>query len=247
MKKLSPLGLIGLLLVVILTLPTSTGSWIKGTRYIFLPKIGTGRSAWAPATLFETTHNAREEALILDAPAEVVYRRLRKSIAKDIERLTREVRQLRMEVESLKLQNRARRVPGAISSPVARTQWKSSEFQLALDQLGRTVVWHDASGSSYTVRHASLAPHRPREARTNNPEYQDAVNYYEANKTELLREYLDQYVAIINASVVDHDSDYSALAERVFKKYGPKSIFMPRVQKREQVVRVRPGHEISRA
>jgi len=47
-----------------------------------------------------------------------------------------------------------------------------------------------------------------------------------------------QYAAILGDKVIDHDPDYSALAERVFSKYGVRSLYMPKVGEADRVVRI---------
>lgn len=59
--------------------------------------------------------------------------------------------------------------------------------------------------------------------------------WYEGNKRKLLRRYGGEYVAIINKRVVDHDEEFGPLAQRVFKRYGVRSIAMPRVVPGEEV------------
>lgn len=53
--------------------------------------------------------------------------------------------------------------------------------------------------------------------------------WYDRNKSKLERRYNDEYVAIVGGAVVDHDPDFSSLAERVFRKHGERSVFMPRI------------------
>lgn len=64
------------------------------------------------------------------------------------------------------------------------------------------------------------------------------LDWFEANRKRLLKRYRDEYIAIINRKVVDHDPDFGALARRVFTKYGVKSIAMPKVTPEERVVNV---------
>lgn len=64
------------------------------------------------------------------------------------------------------------------------------------------------------------------------------LDWFEANRKRLLRRYPGDYVAIINRKVVDHDPDFGALAQRVFAKYGMRSIAMPKVTAEEQVVEI---------
>ena len=65
------------------------------------------------------------------------------------------------------------------------------------------------------------------------------IAWYQRNRSKLLQRYRGEYVAIVDGAVVDHDRDFSALAERVFGRFGYRSIYMPRVQRDEAVVRIR--------
>jgi hypothetical protein len=65
------------------------------------------------------------------------------------------------------------------------------------------------------------------------------MEWYERNRNRLTRDFLGQYVAIVEQQVVDHHDDFQTLAERVFKKYGDQSIFMPRVSSGPSPVHVR--------
>jgi plasmid stability protein len=67
----------------------------------------------------------------------------------------------------------------------------------------------------------------------------DDITWYQRNRAKLLRRYRGEYVAIVDGAVVDHDRDFSALAARVFSRFGNRSIYMPRVQRDEPVVRIR--------
>jgi len=69
---------------------------------------------------------------------------------------------------------------------------------------------------------------------------QDLVSdlaFYEEHRAELERKYPDEYVALIERAVVDHDPSFEALAARVFRKHGPRPVCMPLVGR--AVVRVR--------
>ncbi|HEY3495755.1 MAG TPA: DUF5678 domain-containing protein [Polyangiaceae bacterium] len=66
---------------------------------------------------------------------------------------------------------------------------------------------------------------------------QTDLAWYEANRTQLEREYPGEYVAIIDEKLVDHDGEFERLASRVFAKYGARPVCMPRVGR--SVVRVR--------
>ncbi|HEX3764061.1 MAG TPA: DUF5678 domain-containing protein [Kofleriaceae bacterium] len=67
----------------------------------------------------------------------------------------------------------------------------------------------------------------------------DDIAWYQQNRSKLLRRYRGEYVAIIDAAVVDHDRDFSVLAARVFGRFGNRSIYMPRVQPEDRVVQIR--------
>jgi hypothetical protein len=63
--------------------------------------------------------------------------------------------------------------------------------------------------------------------------------WYERNRGRLLSRYRGEYVAVVDRTIVDHDRDFSALAERVFPRHGGRPVFMPLVQEGEALARVR--------
>jgi plasmid stability protein len=63
--------------------------------------------------------------------------------------------------------------------------------------------------------------------------------WYGKHRAKLLRRYRGEYVAIVDAAVVDHGRDFGALATRVFTRFGNRNIYMPRVQAGEATARVR--------
>lgn len=65
------------------------------------------------------------------------------------------------------------------------------------------------------------------------------IAWYREKRSALLRRYRGEYVAILDAKVVDHGGDFSALASRVFHRFGNRNIYMPRVQAAEPVARIR--------
>jgi hypothetical protein len=67
--------------------------------------------------------------------------------------------------------------------------------------------------------------------------------FYEEHRAELERKYPDEYLAIVDRSVVDHDVSFDALAARVFRKYGSRPVCMPRVGR--SVVRVRSPRRVA--
>ncbi len=48
-----------------------------------------------------------------------------------------------------------------------------------------------------------------------------------ANKAHIWNVYSGRYIAILGTSVLDSDTDFSALAERVYERFGYRRIFMP--------------------
>lgn len=69
--------------------------------------------------------------------------------------------------------------------------------------------------------------------------------WFEANRSRLYRRYPNEYVAIMKRKVVDHDRDFSALAQRVFQRYGVRSMAMPKVTQEERVVNL-PSPSVER-
>lgn len=65
-----------------------------------------------------------------------------------------------------------------------------------------------------------------------------AKRYYEENKEALLKKYGGKYIAIFNNKVIGSDKDFSKLAQRVYKKYGYQTIYMPLVKTEERVVKI---------
>lgn len=70
------------------------------------------------------------------------------------------------------------------------------------------------------------------------------MGWYEAHRRQLLRRYPGEYVAILNGRVLDHDSDFSALAGRVFAKVGVRPLFMPQCVAGDQVVHLRSPRRV---
>lgn len=62
--------------------------------------------------------------------------------------------------------------------------------------------------------------------------------WYERNRARLAKRYKDEYVAILDERVVDHDRDFEALSLRVASEHR-RSAFMPKVSAKERVLRVR--------
>jgi hypothetical protein len=61
--------------------------------------------------------------------------------------------------------------------------------------------------------------------------------FYEEHRETFGRKYAGEYLAIVDRAVVGHDPSFEALARRVFRKYGARSVAMPLVGR--TTVRVR--------
>lgn len=65
--------------------------------------------------------------------------------------------------------------------------------------------------------------------------FEISKEYYKENKNELLKKYEGKHIAIIGKEVVDSDKDFPELIKRVYKIYGYENIFMPYVDKQENI------------
>ena len=61
--------------------------------------------------------------------------------------------------------------------------------------------------------------------------------YFERNKETLIRNYEGKYIAIWGNQVLDSDTSFSSLAQRVYEKLGYVSIYMPFVTSKPRVLR----------
>lgn len=62
--------------------------------------------------------------------------------------------------------------------------------------------------------------------------------YFEHNKETLLKKHRNKYIAIFNNKVVGFDKDFSRLAERIYKKFGYQTIYMPFVSEQKKIVKI---------
>jgi hypothetical protein len=65
------------------------------------------------------------------------------------------------------------------------------------------------------------------------------IAWYRHRRQRLLKRYRGNYLAIIDESIVDHGPDFSALATRVFRRFGNRSVYMPLVKPDEPAARIR--------
>lgn len=68
--------------------------------------------------------------------------------------------------------------------------------------------------------------------------FEISKEYYKENKNELLKKYKGKHIAIIGKKVVDSDKDFSKLAQKIYKKYGYQTIYMPFVEEKEEIVKI---------
>lgn len=67
---------------------------------------------------------------------------------------------------------------------------------------------------------------------------------YHQRLAELKTKYLGQYIAMHNGEVVDHDSDFQTLRQRVRKRFGSKPIMITLVEERSSQVFTRHGFKV---
>lgn len=65
------------------------------------------------------------------------------------------------------------------------------------------------------------------------------IDWARENRGALLRRYRGEYVAIIDEELVDHGREFSALAARVFARFGNRSVYMPHIEPEEPARKVR--------
>ncbi len=71
------------------------------------------------------------------------------------------------------------------------------------------------------------------------------LDWFEANRKRLFRRYRDEYVAVVNRRVVDHDADFGALAGRVFAKYGSRPVAIPKATQEPRVIHLRSPRRVA--
>lgn len=71
------------------------------------------------------------------------------------------------------------------------------------------------------------------------------LEWFEANRKRLARRYRDEYVAVVNRRIVDHDRDFGALAQRVFAKHGNRPIAMPKATPEPPIIHLRSPRRVA--
>jgi hypothetical protein len=202
----------------------------------------TGRGAWSSLrSSFHDTRLLDEEHFIFSPPVDRLRRSLEGQIAdlkRTVTRLSKEILDLRKEVNELK-ESQKLTFPHRV---LRRSAWAEHQAsQLLFEEFYKEAAPDNRLLTSFVAhyapaRRAEIAKHRDAEKR-----FQEGQTYFEANKASLLSQFEDKYIAILENRVIDSDDEYSPLAERVFEKYGPESIYIPRVQKAKRRAYIRPG------
>ena len=65
-----------------------------------------------------------------------------------------------------------------------------------------------------------------------------AKKYFIKHKESILKKYKGKYIAILNNKIIGSGKDFSKLAERMYKKFGYQTIYMPFVSTQKRVVRI---------
>ncbi len=74
----------------------------------------------------------------------------------------------------------------------------------------------------------------------------ESRDWFERNRRALLARHRGEYVAVIDREVVDHDREFSPLAERVFARHAGRPVFIPRVRERDEPARLRSPRRVRR-
>jgi len=126
----------------------------------------------------------------------------------------------------------------AASDPTATLYLRSlprrlvREVKAAAARSGSTLTGFVRESLERSVEGPSRAP-------SSDEEFDLDRAWYERNLAKVRARHEGRYVAVIGGAIVDHDEDFAALAERVFARFGVRSIFMPRVGPAPATVRVR--------
>jgi len=80
--------------------------------------------------------------------------------------------------------------------------------------------------------------------KTTNSEAEAERRVFERRRSQLMRRYAGQYVAIVGGRVVDHGKDDEALAARMFRKIGDAPFYIGRVERIPTIYEV-PSPEVA--
>ncbi len=69
---------------------------------------------------------------------------------------------------------------------------------------------------------------------------------YQTMHAELVKQYLDQHVAIYNGKLVDHDEDFQQLHARIRQRFGRQPVLLRRVEKQAERYLSFPSTQLER-
>lgn len=100
---------------------------------------------------------------------------------------------------------------------------------VSLQVFKNTLPWNDLSVADVPSEGSQPADYL---------KFQEAKRYFQENRAQVLEKYKSNFIAILDNTVVDHDSNFSELARRVYEKFGYQTIYMPFVESEAAVLRI---------
>ena len=86
------------------------------------------------------------------------------------------------------------------------------------------------------AKRASQATKRSRDEEI---QFERSREYYSKNFRSILTQYEGYFIAIIDDEIVDSDEEFSELAKKVYAMFGYRDIFMPRVVREPETIKLR--------
>lgn len=68
--------------------------------------------------------------------------------------------------------------------------------------------------------------------------FEEERRFVAQNFDELKHTFSGRYIAVLGSSVLDSDIDFSALAERVYQRFGYRRVFMPFIGRTKRIYRI---------
>ena len=65
--------------------------------------------------------------------------------------------------------------------------------------------------------------------------FEQAINYFEANRSEIEKAFQGKFVAIWGDTIIDSDADFSELSGRIYGQHGYIPIYMPFVGRKPKL------------
>jgi len=121
-----------------------------------------------------------------------------------------------------------------LRSPSAEPVESDPRSGFVVNYVSLQVLQNTLSGRDYSIGDMPLESSQPMD----DMKFREARKYFQENKAEILGKYRGMFVAILGDSVADHDKEFSALAKRVYEKFGYQAIYMPFVQSEHGVLRI---------